>query len=297
MFISINELEKIKGVGPKMIERIKKHINANEKHSFVSQYDKLYDIPPNTICLGETIETMQGIKTNTVDLILTDLPYGITRNKWDQVIDYEKLWKTYERITKESGTIILFATMNFANELINAAHTYSNFKFKYDLIWSKNKATGFLNAKKQPLRNHELILVFHRSVEYYKPLLTDGHKKSNYAKKVGSGENYGKTKVYAREGTTTRYPKSILKYNVVNNDDPKRIHPTQKPIQLLEWLIESYSKKDELVLDNTMGSGSTIIAAINKNRKYIGIEKENKYFYHTSKEISKLMNKKNTHII
>lgn len=227
---------------------------------------------------GDCLELMDKIPDNSIDMILCDLPYQVTaRQKWDVIIPFEPLWKAYNRIIKDNRAIVLFATEPFRTELIS-----SNIKhFRYDLIWVKNKTTGFLNAKKQPLRKHESILVFNKKTPcLYNYQKTIGHKPVNqYRHKDGDRSLvYGKTSVFAGGGSTERYPTSILEFDVVNNDDPVRKHSAQKPVDLCEYLIKTYSNKGDIVLDNCAGSGSTLVAAKNTKRQFIGIEKEKEYF-------------------
>lgn len=226
---------------------------------------------------GDCLELMSNIENNSIDMILCDLPYGVTnRQKWDIELPFDSLWGHYERITKENSAIVLFATEPFRTKLI-----FSNLKlFKYDLIWEKNKVTGFLNANKQPLRQHESILIFYKKQCTYNPQKTKGHKPvHNYEHKEGNrGLVYGETKKYGGGGSTERFPTSILKFNVVNNDDPNKKHSAQKPIDLLQYLIKTYSNEEDLILDNCAGSGSSLVAAKILNRQFIGIEKELEYY-------------------
>jgi site-specific DNA-methyltransferase (adenine-specific) len=231
----------------------------------------------NEIILGDCLELMPQIESKSIDMILCDLPYGVTnREEWDILIPFDKLWLNYERIIKDNGAICLTATEPFRTKLIS-----SNFKlFKYDLIWVKNKTTGFLNAKKQPLRKHESILVFYKNQPKYNPQKTTGHKPVNsFTHHEGAATLiYGQTKAGIKGGgQTDRYPTSILEFPVVNNTKEK-IHPSQKPIELFEYLIKTYTDENDLVLDNCVGSGTTCLAAKNLNRNYIGMEKEEKFF-------------------
>lgn len=232
----------------------------------------------NEDCVSENPnEGMNRISDKSIDMILCDLPYGTTaRNKWDVVIPFDKLWKQYNRIIKDNGAIVLTAVKPFSSMLIN-----SNPKmFRYDIIWHKNKSTGFLNANKMPLRAHEEILVFYKKLPTYNPQKTTGHKPVNsYTKHTSDGTNYGKTKTgISGGGQTDRYPTSVWDIKVMNNDDPNKWHPTQKPVELFEKLILTYTNEGETVLDNCMGSGTTAIACINTSRNYIGFELEKEYF-------------------
>lgn len=226
--------------------------------------------------MGDCLELMKDIPDNSIDMVLTDPPYGTTACKWDNIIPFEPMWEQLKRITKDNGAICLFGSEPFSSHL-----RLSNLKmFKYDWIWSKDKAGGFLNAKKQPLRKCELISVFYKKQCLYEPqfwvskpmntVKTLSPKGSEYCGKVKPVKN-------ARINTTQRYPVTLLEFNHVNGNSGK-LHPTQKPVALLEYLIKTYTLENETVLDFTMGSGSTGVACKNLNRNFIGIEKEEKYF-------------------
>lgn len=230
----------------------------------------------NNVTLGDCLEVMPQIEPESIDLILCDLPYGVTaRNKWDQIIPFDKLWKEYVRVAKKNAAIVLTATQPFASQLIMSNPQL----FRYDLIWAKNKKTGFLNAKKMPLRAHESIVVFYQKLPVYNPQKTTGHKPVNsYTKHTSDGTNYGETlKGIKGGGQTDRYPTSVLHFPVVNNDSKEKLHPTQKPVELFEWLIKTYTDEGMLVLDNCIGSGTTAIAAMQTNRRFIGIENNETY--------------------
>lgn len=227
----------------------------------------------NKIYKGDCLELMRDIPDKSVDMILCDLPYGTTRCKWDVIIPFEPLWEQYNRIIKKNGAIVLFATEPFASRL-----RLSNIKkYKYDWIWDKVKGTGFLNAKKQPMRNHELICVFYEKQCLYNPQMTHGHVlKKSYRSKSLQTDVYGKMQNDNTYESTDRYPRSIQKFSTDTQNSS--LHPTQKPVALLEYLIKTYTNEGELVLDNCVGSGSTCIAAINTNRNYIGMEMDDHYF-------------------
>lgn len=234
------------------------------------------------------MSVLPTIESNTVELILSDLPYGITKNGWDSVLPLDELFAEFGRVISERGAIVLFASMPFTASLVVAGGSL----FKYSLVWSKNKSTGFFNAKKQPLRAHEDILVFYKKPPVYNPQKTEGHKPMNFAKRTGHGTNYNQASkvTFSEKGTTSRYPNSILTFPVVNNDSPERVHPTQKPVELLSYLIRTFSNEGDLVLDVTMGSGSTGVAAVKNNREFIGIEKDEKFFNHASNWIASAKN-------
>lgn len=223
---------------------------------------------------GDCLEVMQDMDDGSVDLILADLPYGTTRNKWDSIIPLDKLWESYWRILKKDGAVVLTAAEPFTSFLITSQLKH----FRYDLIWRKNKASGFLNAKRQPLRAHEQILIFSRKAPRYNPQKTIGHKPGNAATRTKQSDNYGTANASSYGGSTERYPLSVLDFAVLNNDSPERVHSTQKPVDLMAYLIRTYSNLGDLVLDNTMGSGTTGVACVREGRRFRGIEKERKYF-------------------
>ena len=230
---------------------------------------------------GDCLELMRGIPDKSIDMILCDLPYGTTQNKWDSVIPFEPLWEQYKRVLKPRGVVILFAQIPFSITL-----GASNLKWlKYEWIWEKDRASGHLNAKKQPMKAHENILVFYEQIGTYNPQKTTGHKPSNISgKRLKETTNYGKFEQIISGGQTDRYPRSVYKYNAVNSQHGIE-HPTQKPVGLLEMLINTYTLEGETVLDNCMGSGSTGVACMNTNRQFIGIEKDDKYFEIAKKRI------------
>jgi len=223
---------------------------------------------------GDCLIEMKNIEDKSIDLVLCDLPYGITKNKWDIVLDFDKLWNEYERIIKNNGIIILFGNQPFTSKLI-----LSNLKmFKYTLVWEKNKFSDFLNAKKKILKIHEDIVIFYKKSGVYNPQFTydKPYKRSNTQKSIDKQTNYNEYKeskmIESVDGK--RYPTSVLFFNRVENG----LHPTQKPVELLEYLIKTYSNENSLVLDNCMGVGSTLIACMNTKRKCIGIEINNDYY-------------------
>lgn len=234
---------------------------------------------------GDCLELMKDIPDKSIDMILCDLPYGTTRNKWDSVISLNKLWEQYNRIIKDNGAIVLFSQMPFSAELV---HSNLNL-FKYEWIWQKENGTGFLNAKKMPLKIHENIEIFYKKTPTYNPQMRKGFKP--YACKQGRGssswnynENFGG---YVTENNGERYPIDVIKEKRENG-----LHPTQKPVALLEYLIKTYTNENETVLDNCMGSGSTGVACINTNRNFIGIELDEKYFEIAKKRIDDVSNSK-----
>jgi len=234
----------------------------------------------NKIHLGDCLEIMKSIDDNSIDMILCDLPYGTTQNKWDSIIPLDKLWKQYDRIIKVSGAIVLTGQGLFSSKVIlnNEKH------YRYTLIWEKTKAGGFLNSKRMPLQAHEDILIFYKKLPTYNPQMQQGKPYTKKSVTNGDGNNYGK---FDRVGKTSvnegvRYPRSVLK---MANANQGSVHPTQKPVKLFEWLIKTYTNEGETILDNCIGSGTTAIAAINTNRNWIGIEKDKTYFEVANKRI------------
>ena len=234
---------------------------------------------------GDCLELMHNIPDKSVDMILCDLPYGVTQNKKDIVIPFDKLWQHYTRIIKDNGCIALFAQGLFYIDLVN-----SNRKlFRYDLVWDKILTSGFLNAKRMPLRQHEQIVIFYKKQPVYNPQFTQGkplHSKGiNYKNKEPQNQNYGNFDNVedVRSGCTEKYPTSILKFQKPHPSIAK--HPTEKSIECLEWLIKTYTNEGDVVLDNCMGSGTTGIASIHTKRKFIGIEIQKEIFELAKKRI------------
>jgi site-specific DNA-methyltransferase (adenine-specific) len=230
--------------------------------------------------LGNCLEVMKNIPTNSIDFICCDPPYGTTSIKWDEVIDFNEMWDSYERIIKPKGIICLFGSQPFSAQLICSKINW----FRYELVWNKNKCGSPGLAKYRPMKTHENILIFSKqSGGTYNPQMEKGDPYSRTSKNpegyVGkkNDHNYGlkPRKSFTNDGT--RYPKSIL--NISRDfSAQQQVHPTQKPVPLIEWLIKTYSNENQVVLDNCMGSGSCGVAAINLNRKFIGIEMDPVYY-------------------
>lgn len=232
------------------------------------------NIELNNIYHGNCLEIMPDIPDKSIDMVLCDLPYGITDYEWDKIISMDVLWRIYNRIIKDNGAIVLTATMKFAVDLINSNRKY----FRYDLIWEKTLKVGFANAKRMPLRKHELILVFYKHLPTYNPqglikLDKPIHDKKHGGLKKSVYKDDTLQNAYTRE--YTNYPSSILPFANGNNHN---VHPTQKPVELFEYLIKTYTNQGDTVLDNCIGSGTTAIACINTGRNYIGIEADKGYF-------------------
>jgi len=251
------------------------------------------NIEENTIYHGDCLELMPFISDKSIDMIFTDLPFGLTRNHWDEVIDFQALWKQYKRIIKDNGCIALFA-----NNPFNISLAYSNFSmYRYDWIIEYTNPRGFLNAKKMPLKCHDQLLIFYKRLPTYNPQKTTGHvrktSKKEHKETSKKSSNYGKYNNTTYD-STERYPRSVKTfdiqelelielhcgYNVIFKSDKQKstLHPTQKPIDMLKYFIRTYTNENDTILDNCMGVGSMPMASIETNRKYIGIEKDLKYY-------------------
>lgn len=230
--------------------------------------------------LGDCLEIMKNIPDNSVDLILTDLPFGVTKNKWDKKNPLDNLWEEYNRISKQTTPVVLNCQEPFTSELIQ-----SNLKnFKYKWVWYKKQCSGFLNAKKQPLRNCEDIVVFYRKQCTYNPQMRKGKKQLKNT--GGKSSNYNDF-TYMPHYSEIYYPTTMLEFPLQRF---KGGHPTQKPVGLLEYLIKTYTNEGDIVLDSCMGSGSTGVAALNTKRNFIGIEKDESYFKIAEKRILEVQN-------
>ena len=224
---------------------------------------------------GECLEAMKQIPTGSIDAIITDPPYGTTACKWDSVIDFELMWEQLNRIIKPNGAIVLFGSEPFSSAL-----RMSNIKdYRYDLIWNKIRAAGFLNANRMPLKQHENISLFYKKLPTYNPqkYIDKPYDKTKYNGKEMKENVLGSYVSKSSKNNGERFPKSILKFSQ-NWSRQQQVHPTQKPVALMEYLIKTYTNEGETVLDFTMGSGSTGVAAKNLNRSFIGIELDDKYF-------------------
>ena len=232
----------------------------------------------NQVLQGDCLELMRDIPDKSIDLILCDLPYGTTACKWDVIIPFEPLWEQYKRIVKPNAAIVLTASQPFTSQLVMSNPTW----FKYDWVWNKRKATGHQLVKFQPLRLKEDILIFYKHQPTYNPQITEGMPyKSNPRNKNLCGV-YGIVGQYRNDNNGKRYPKNIIEFSF----EHKPIHPTQKPVALFEYLIKTYTNEGDLVLDNCAGSGTTAIAALNTDRNYILMEKEEAYIKLINERIS-----------
>ena len=229
----------------------------------------------NNIIFGDCLEKMKDIPDCSIDACITDPPFGQTKNEWDKVIDYEQMWNELKRIVKPNGVIALFADGIFLADLM-----VSNRKmWRYNLIWDKQLTTGFLNANRMPLRKHETICIFYQKLPTYNPQFTEGKPSHSRGKLKSDFKNniYGEFKqVNTKEKSTQKYPTSIL--SIAKVHPSKTIHPTEKPIEVMEYLIKMYTNEGDTVLDFACGCGSTGVACINTNRNFIGIEKEKDFY-------------------
>jgi len=236
----------------------------------------MYD---SVIINGDCLKVMKSIPDNSVDLVLADPPFGTTQNKWDVILNLDSMWEAVWRVLKPSGAVVLCASQPFTSILIASQIKH----FKTEWVWVKNKGSGHLNAKKMPMKFHETLEVFYKRAPTYNPQKTTGHKdKGHYIGNQKTSSNYGPSKATIYAGGPERHPRNVLEIPVINNDgtgvDGHRVHPTQKPIALMKYMINTYSDENDVVLEFTMGSGSTGVAARNLNRRFIGIELDSTYY-------------------
>ena len=239
----------------------------------------------NIIYHGDCIEGMKILPDNSVDMVLTDPPYGTTQNKWDTVVDMDAFWKEIKRVTKKNSAILIFTQMPFTATVV-----MSNPKmFRYEWICEKANATGFLNARRMPMKCHENVLVFYGKLPVYHPIMEHG-KPYRRGLEDKNSSNYNAVKrLRSGNPTGTRFPRDVLKVSW-RSAFGKTLHPTQKPVSLCEYFIKTYSNKGDIILDPFIGSGTTAVAAINTERKYIGFEKEEEYFDIAQNRLEKLAN-------
>lgn len=233
------------------------------------------------LLFGDAIEKMAELPDGCVDCVITDPPYESTRNVWDVLIPFGPLRTALSRVCPK-GAFVFTAIQPFSSFMVSEWRDI----FRHEWVWYKNKGTNHLNAKRAPLRYHETILVFGNESVSYNPQMTEGHKPGNYAKRVKYTSNYGaqrESEPYG--GQTQRYPRSVIEMPILNNDHPMRVHPTQKPVELMAYLIKTYTNPGDTILDFAMGSGTTGVAALLEGRKFIGIEKDQKFFGHACERI------------
>ena len=287
MKIDIETLKRTKGIGDKTLERI------IEQHKIDHDIVPAPDYEPSekyrvheqdmNLWLGDCIDLMKHIPTDSVDMVFCDLPYGTTQNNWDNVIPWEPLWEHYQRVVKDNGAIILTGSGRFTNSIINNLPV--GYKW-YDLVWDKKSTTGFLNASRQPLRRHEDVLVIYKESVHYTPIKETRGKprnKGSYNTRKGDGDMCYGAFENVESFNNTYYPTSILEFSNANQKEKQ--HPTEKPVELVEYLINTYSKPGDMILDNAMGGGTSALAAKNTGRKFIGIEIDEEYYNISKKRI------------
>lgn len=233
---------------------------------------------------GDCLEVMKSLPDKSVDMVLSDLPYGTTKCKWDTCLDLSSMWKCFDRICKPNAAVLLFAQTPF-DKVLGVSNIE---KLRYEWVWEKTHPTGHLNAKKMPMKAHENILVFYKYLPVYNPIKTSGHVRKYSLKRNDKCEIYGDQKLNVNYDSTERYPRDVLKYP--SDKQRSSIHPTQKPVLLLEYLIRTYSNAGMTVLDACMGSGSTGVACMNTDREFVGIEKDSTYFGLASERIRNCRN-------
>ena len=245
-----------------------------------------------TLMQGDCLERMKEIPDGSVDMILADLPYGMTACEWDTRIPFEPLWEQYRRVIKENGVVVLSGSGAFSAEIINSNLSM----YRYSLIWDKRRVSGFLNANRMPLKQHEDIIVFYKKLPTYNPQMrkcSPQERTHSTGKKSGEYDNrcYGRITFTPARITDEKYPTSIISIPKEHKTG-EFFHPTQKPVALLEYLIKTYTNEGETVLDNVMGSGSTGVAAVNTGRKFIGIELDEKFYETAKNRIEKAIEEK-----
>lgn len=226
----------------------------------------------DSIILGDCLEVMPRLESASIDLVLCDLPYGVTDCAWDKRLPLDRLFQEYKRLLKPRGAIVLTATQPFTTDLINACRAW----FRYDLVWDKSAPVGFLNANRMPLRRHESILVFYKHLPVYHPQFTEGRPYKSKGRGMKKSGVYKATPTVSIDNPGRRYPTSILEFPRETNGGGHRrlFHPTQKPQALFEYLIETYTDRGALILDNCIGAGTTALASIATGRHFVGIEKD-----------------------
>ena len=245
-------------------------------------------LPKCSLIQGDCLSLLPKLPDASVDLVLCDLPYGTTQNKWDSVIPFESLWREYKRVCK--GAIVLTSAQPFTSALVMSNPSM----FRYDWTWKKPKGTGHLNAKKQPMRDKEDILVFYENQPTYNPQYSAGKPYKDKAGKdhaanTSMTDSYGSYTNFRNDNEGIRYPKQVIEFGVVERGT---VHPTQKPVALMEYLVKTYTNEGDTVLDNTMGSGTTGVACVNTSRSFIGMESDPTYFEIAKSRLSQAIEQK-----
>jgi len=253
---------------PNLFTTIEMKENMSKRISTKNELANSIGIELNRVYEEDCLRGMKKIKDKSIDMILCDLPYGTTQNKWDSVIPLDKLWREYHRIIKDNGVIVLTSQGIFTAKLILSNEQY----FKYKIVWEKSKSTNFLNAKKQPLRKHEDICIFYKKPPTYNPQMTKGEAYNKGFRKKQLTGSYGDFKSTEVKSNGERYPTDVVYFKTAESEG-KVYHPTQKPVELGRYLIKTYTNEGDIVLDNTCGSGSFLVSAILEKRNFIGFEK------------------------
>jgi site-specific DNA-methyltransferase (adenine-specific)/modification methylase len=252
---------------------LRKNLDVEGPKTKLTQNNKTIAHFENRVLEGDCLEVMRGIPSRSIDMILCDLPYGTTQNRWDSIIPLGQLWTHYERIIKDKGVIALTGQGLFTANLM-----LSNPRlFKYKITWVKSKPTNFLNAKKQPLRKHEDICIFYKSQPDYNPQMAYGEPYSKGFRKDQLTGSYGDFKTVEVKSNGERYPTDVIYFKTAESEG-EVYHPTQKPVELGRYLIRTFTKEGDIVLDNTCGSGSFLVSAVLEGRKFIGIEKNQEVY-------------------
>ena len=270
----------IQGIVLDVIKSGTRIVPKQEKRKDAQKRKGLHDFI-NRVIEGDCLEVMKDIPAKCIDMILCDLPYGITQNQWDSVIPLDKLWRHYERIIKDTGVIALTAQGLFSARL----QLSSQKLFKYKIVWVKSKPTNFLNAKKQPLRKHEEVLIFYKQQPYYNPQMTKGEPYNKGIRKDQLTGSYGDFKTVEVKSDGARYPTDVVYFKTAESEGLV-YHPTQKPVELGRYLIKTFTQPNDIVLDNTCGSGSFLVAAVLEGRKFIGIEKNQEVYLFKKKQVN-----------
>lgn len=244
-----------------------------------------------TLLLGDCLEKMREIPSGSVDMVMADLPYGTTACKWDSVIPMQPLWAEYRKVCKEDAAMVLTASQPFTSALVMSNPN----EFRYCWVWQKNRGTGFLDAKKRPLKTHEDVVVFFRQQPIYNPQKKLG--KPSHSTGISTGRKqreksaiyHGKSDTVPTDVSGMKFPTSVLQFDGLPPSKGLRQHPTQKPVALMEYLIRTYTNEGMTVLDNTMGSGTTGVACVHTNRNFIGIERDAAYFAIAEKRIAEAL--------
>ena len=251
-----------------LVKKVASEVNSNQIKLVKNEVESESPWFENSLIEGDCLDALKSLPDSCVDMVLCDLPYGTTQNKWDSVIDLSQLWEQYNRVVKPNGAIVLTSQGVFTAKLILSNENF----FKYKLSWEKSKPTNFLNAKKQPLRKHEDVCVFYRKQPTYNPQMKPGEPYDKGVRKDQLSGSYGDFKPKHVKSSSERYPTDVIYFKTAESEG-KVWHPTQKPVELARYLVRTYTNPGDLVLDNSFGSGSFLVGAALEGRKFCGIEK------------------------